>query len=64
MMWELDAVTTTQDTVQTDTLPLNAFTTSILDAPQSESGLMSEEEIERSIAEIRAAIDKTSNLTR
>jgi hypothetical protein len=25
---------------------------------------MSEEEIERSIAEIRAAIDKTSNLTR
>jgi hypothetical protein len=50
--------------VQTDTLPLNAFTTSILDAPQSESGLMSEEEIERSIAEIRAAIDKTSNLTR
>ena len=64
MMWELDAVTTTQDSVQTDTLPLNAFTTSILDAPGGESGLMSEEEIERSIAEIRAAIDKTSNLTR
>ena len=62
MMWELDAVTTTQDSVQTDTLPLNAFTTSILDAPQNESGLMSEEEIERSIAEIRAAIDKTTNL--
>ncbi|MGL6158066.1 MAG: PP2C family protein-serine/threonine phosphatase [Ralstonia mannitolilytica] len=64
MMWELDAVTTTQDSVQTDTLPLNAFTTSILDAPSGESGLMSEDEIERSIAEIRAAIDKTSNLTR
>ena len=48
----------------TDTLPLNAFTTSILEHDGSEGDLLSEEEIERSIAEIRAAIDKSSNLMR
>jgi serine/threonine protein phosphatase PrpC len=61
MMWELDAASTA---VMTDTLPLNAFTTSILERPEGEGDLLSEEEIERSIAEIRAAIDKSSNLMR
>jgi serine/threonine protein phosphatase PrpC len=64
MMWELDNNTTGPDSVMTDTLPLNAFTTSILDRTGTDSDLLSEEEIERSIAEIRAAIDKTSNLMR
>ncbi|WP_427312846.1 PP2C family protein-serine/threonine phosphatase [Cupriavidus sp. H39] len=64
MMWELDNNTASQDAVMTDTLPLNAFTTSILERNGSDSDLLSEEEIERSIAEIRAAIDKTSNLMR
>ncbi len=64
MMWELDASATSEDSVMTDTLPLNAFTTSILERTGSDNDLLSEEEIERSIAEIRAAIDKTSNLMR
>ncbi len=64
MMWELDANATGDESVMTDTLPLNAFTTSILERPGTEADLLSEEEIERSIAEIRAAIDKTSNLMR
>ncbi len=64
MMWELDAAATTDETVLTDTLPLNTFTTSILERAEGEGDLLSEEEIERSIAEIRAAIDKSSNLMR
>ena len=64
MMWEADANVPNDDAVLTDTLPLNAFTTSILERTGSETDLLSEEEIERSIAEIRAAIDKTSNLMR
>jgi len=64
MMWEADATVTNDDAVLTDTLPLNAFTTSILERTGTETDLLSEEEIERSIAEIRAAIDKTSNLMR
>ena len=64
MMWEADATVPNDDAVLTDTLPLNAFTTSILERTGSETDLLSEEEIERSIAEIRAAIDKTSNLMR
>lgn len=64
MMWESDANATSEDAVLTDTLPLNAFTTSILERTGTENDLLSEEEIERSIAEIRAAIDKTSNLMR
>jgi serine/threonine protein phosphatase PrpC len=64
MMWELDASVAEKDAVRTDTLPLNTFTTSILESTGAETDLLSEEEIERSIAEIRAAIDKTSNFTR
>jgi serine/threonine protein phosphatase PrpC len=64
MMWEADATVTNDDAVLTDTLPLNAFTTSILERTGNDTDLLSEEEIERSIAEIRAAIDKTSNLMR
>ncbi|AZG15199.1 MULTISPECIES: PP2C family protein-serine/threonine phosphatase [Cupriavidus] len=64
MMWEADATVTNEEAVLTDTLPLNAFTTSILERTGSDTDLLSEEEIERSIAEIRAAIDKTSNLMR
>ncbi|MBV8156274.1 MAG: serine/threonine-protein phosphatase [Dyella sp.] len=64
MMWEADANVPNDDAVLTDTLPLNAFTTSILERTGNETDLLSEEEIERSIAEIRAAIDKTSNLMR
>ena len=64
MMWEADATAQNDDAVLTDTLPLNAFTTSILERTGNETDLLSEEEIERSIAEIRAAIDKTSNLMR
>lgn len=64
MMWELDASTPSEEAVLTDTLPLNAFTTSILERTGSENDLLSEEEIERSIAEIRAAIDKTTNFMR
>jgi len=64
MMWEHDANAASEDSVMTDTLPLNAFTTSILERNGNEGDLLSEEEIERSIAEIRAAIDKTSNLMR
>ncbi|MCA3183657.1 MAG: serine/threonine-protein phosphatase, partial [Cupriavidus sp.] len=62
--WEADATVTNEEAVLTDTLPLNAFTTSILERTGTETDLLSEEEIERSIAEIRAAIDKTSNLMR
>ncbi|QET00982.1 serine/threonine-protein phosphatase [Cupriavidus pauculus] len=64
MMWELDTATPSEEAVLTDTLPLNAFTTSILERTGNDSDLLSEEEIERSIAEIRAAIDKTSNFMR
>ena len=64
MMWEADATVPNDDAVLTDTLPLNAFTTSILERTGNESDLLSEEEIERSIAEIRAAIDKTTNFMR
>jgi serine/threonine protein phosphatase PrpC len=64
MMWELDNSQSSEETVLTDTLPLNAFTTSILDRTGTEADLLSEEEIERSIAEIRAAIDKTTTLMR
>ncbi|CAG2132358.1 Serine/threonine phosphatase stp [compost metagenome] len=64
MMWEADATVPNDDAVLTDTLPLNAFTTSILERTGSENDLLSEEEIERSIAEIRAAIDKTTNFMR
>ncbi|MGO4302841.1 MULTISPECIES: PP2C family protein-serine/threonine phosphatase [unclassified Cupriavidus] len=64
MMWESDANVPNEEAVLTDTLPLNAFTTSILERTGNESDLLSEEEIERSIAEIRAAIDKTSNFMR
>ncbi|CAG9173852.1 PP2C family serine/threonine-protein phosphatase [Cupriavidus respiraculi] len=64
MMWELDAAAAADEAVLTDTLPLNAFTTSILERTEGEGDLLSEEEIERSIAEIRAAIDKSSNLMR
>lgn len=63
MMWENDP-TTRADTVLTDSLPLNAFTTSIMSHDNAESDELSEEEIERSIAEIRAAIDKSTNFTR
>jgi serine/threonine protein phosphatase PrpC len=51
MMWEADANVPNDDAVLTDTLPLNAFTTSILERTGSETDLLSEEEIERSIAE-------------
>ncbi|CAG2143667.1 PP2C family protein-serine/threonine phosphatase [Cupriavidus plantarum] len=64
MMWELDTATPSEEAVLTDTLPLNAFTTSILERTGNDNDLLSEEEIERSIAEIRAAIDKTSNFMR
>ncbi|CAG9163565.1 PP2C family protein-serine/threonine phosphatase [Cupriavidus pampae] len=64
MMWELDTATPSEEAVLTDTLPLNAFTTSILERTGNDSDLLSEEEIERSIAEIRAAIDKTTNFMR
>ena len=64
MMWEADATVPNDDAVLTDTLPLNAFTTSILERTGNENDLLSEEEIERSIAEIRAAIDKTTNFMR
>jgi len=64
MMWEHDGNAAGEDSVMTDTLPLNAFTTSILERTGTEGDLLSEEEIERSIAEIRAAIDKTSSLMR
>lgn len=64
MMWEADATVPNEEAVLTDTLPLNAFTTSILERTGNENDLLSEEEIERSIAEIRAAIDKTTNFMR
>ena len=63
MMWESDPNSARQDTVLTESLPLNAFSTSIL-SDGTDTDEMSEEDIERSIAEIRAAIDKTSNFTR
>ncbi len=46
MMWEPTTVPN-DDAVLTDTLPLNAFTTSILERTGNESDLLSEEEIER-----------------
>ncbi|WP_420992794.1 PP2C family protein-serine/threonine phosphatase [Cupriavidus sp. 30B13] len=64
MMWELDAHLANDEAVATETLPLNTFTTSILENNGGDTDLLSEEEIERSIAEIRAAIDKSSNFMR
>ncbi|TMS58462.1 serine/threonine-protein phosphatase [Imbroritus primus] len=63
MMWENDPHATRHDTVLTESMPLNAFTTSIMSQEEGADEL-SEEDIERSIAEIRAAIDKSSNFTR
>ncbi len=64
MMWEHDPTAQSDEGVVTTTLPLNAFTTSILERTGAEADLLSEEEIERSIAEIRAAIDKTTTFMR
>ena len=43
MMWELDTATPSEEAVLTDTLPLNAFTTSILERTGNDNDLLSEE---------------------
>lgn len=65
LIWESGNTIALQEMVQTDTLPLNAFTTSIQGGnPQDDNVSLDEADIERSIAEIRAAIEKSSNLTK
>lgn len=67
MMWEGESVSSdSPDTITTNTLPIGSVTTTIqVPRPELEqSDMFNEEEIEKAIAEIRSAIEKTSRLTK
>lgn len=67
VMWEGSSVSVdSPDTITTNTLQIGSVTTTI-QAPRpdlEQSDVFNEEEIEKAIAEIRSAIEKTSRLTK
>lgn len=68
VMWEGSSVAVeSPDTITTNTLPVGSVTTTI-QAPRpdlvEQSDVFNDEEIEKAIAEIRSAIEKTSRLTK
>ncbi|HEX7648215.1 MAG TPA: PP2C family serine/threonine-protein phosphatase [Noviherbaspirillum sp.] len=65
MMWEGGIVDDSPNTITTNTLPVGSVTTTI-QAPRADlenSDVFDDSEIEKAIAEIRSAIEKTSRLT-
>lgn len=66
MLWEGSNASADEATITTNTLPLGEVTTTILAVSESEgveSDAFDEAEIERAIAEIRDAIQKTTGIT-
>ncbi|MGV8900110.1 MAG: PP2C family protein-serine/threonine phosphatase [Burkholderiaceae bacterium] len=66
MMWEGSNASADAATITTNTLPLGEVTTTILAMPEGETleaDAFDEAEIERAIAEIRGAIQKTTRIT-
>ncbi|NMM36009.1 MAG: serine/threonine-protein phosphatase [Glaciimonas sp.] len=66
MMWDGSKVSDDEATITTNTLPLGEVTTTILAMPEGEkieADAFDEAEIERAIAEIRGAIQKSARIT-
>ncbi|MEO8170639.1 MAG: PP2C family serine/threonine-protein phosphatase [Oxalobacteraceae bacterium] len=66
MMWDGSNASADEATISTNTLPVGEVTTTILVMPEdaaAESDAFDEAEIERAIAEIRGAIQKTNGIT-
>ena len=65
MMWEGGSIEDSPNTITTNTLPVGSVTTTI-QAPRADlehTDVFDDSEIEKAIAEIRSAIEKTSRLT-